>query len=332
VNTPNIRDVAGLAGVSVGAVSKVLNGNVNVRIDTARRVKAAANKLGYRLPADERRSRRIEQGSLKRKDLVHGRFALLYLDRGRHGFAGALTRSLTAGMQQRLFERKLHLSLTNLKADGSLPDEIANKEVDGVFVRGSIHVPQLSPHARDLLGLFPRVNVMGIQGDCFTDGMDRIQPNNALIGALAAQRALALGSKRPVVICPSRLHISFCQRSAGFLCVCRVAGLDPVLIETDSSDANWRSLWRAGKGADFLFITHDDKNILPALRLMDARSDFLAITVVRDAKEVDGPAHFHYISTNAEQVGYQAADQLLWRIEHPAAPPIQVEVEPEYFS
>lgn len=44
---PSIRDVAQLAGVSLGTVSRVINAHPNVREDTRKRVKAAIVELGY---------------------------------------------------------------------------------------------------------------------------------------------------------------------------------------------------------------------------------------------------------------------------------------------
>jgi LacI family transcriptional regulator len=45
---PKIQDVAALAGVSLGAVSAVLNGNGRLRASTRKRVQAAIQRLGYR--------------------------------------------------------------------------------------------------------------------------------------------------------------------------------------------------------------------------------------------------------------------------------------------
>jgi len=48
VRAPNIRDVARVAGVSYQTVSRVLNDSPNIRPETADRVKAAIDELGYR--------------------------------------------------------------------------------------------------------------------------------------------------------------------------------------------------------------------------------------------------------------------------------------------
>jgi LacI family transcriptional regulator len=44
---PTVRDVARLAGVSPGTVSKVLNGQGQLRPETQSRVRAAAEDLGF---------------------------------------------------------------------------------------------------------------------------------------------------------------------------------------------------------------------------------------------------------------------------------------------
>ncbi len=48
VVAPTVRDVAQLAGVSQGTVSKALNGRGQLREETRRRVQAAADQLGFR--------------------------------------------------------------------------------------------------------------------------------------------------------------------------------------------------------------------------------------------------------------------------------------------
>ncbi len=48
VRAPNIRDVARVAGVSYQTVSRVLNDSPNIRPETAERVRAAIDELGYR--------------------------------------------------------------------------------------------------------------------------------------------------------------------------------------------------------------------------------------------------------------------------------------------
>ncbi|WP_157543517.1 LacI family DNA-binding transcriptional regulator, partial [Microbacterium sp. CCH5-D1] len=48
---PSQVDVAQLAGVSTQTVSRVMSGQDNVRPDTARRVLAAVEELGYRVHA-----------------------------------------------------------------------------------------------------------------------------------------------------------------------------------------------------------------------------------------------------------------------------------------
>ena len=48
VRAPNIRDVARVAGVSYQTVSRVLNDSPNIRPETAERVRAAIEELGYR--------------------------------------------------------------------------------------------------------------------------------------------------------------------------------------------------------------------------------------------------------------------------------------------
>ncbi|MDR0945058.1 MAG: LacI family DNA-binding transcriptional regulator [Bifidobacteriaceae bacterium] len=52
---PNLRDVAAVAGVSTATVSRTLSGNASVNPEMAKRVRAAAEQIGYRPEPNGRR-------------------------------------------------------------------------------------------------------------------------------------------------------------------------------------------------------------------------------------------------------------------------------------
>jgi LacI family transcriptional regulator len=69
---PTMKDVAALAGVSLATVSRVVNGNADVRSDLAARVQDAVDVLGYR--------RDLTASTLRRTDRVSSSIGLIIED------------------------------------------------------------------------------------------------------------------------------------------------------------------------------------------------------------------------------------------------------------
>ena len=68
-----MKDVAGVAGVSLATVSRVVNGRNDVRVDLAARVRDAIEVLGYR--------RDLTASTLRRADRMSASIGLVFVDR-----------------------------------------------------------------------------------------------------------------------------------------------------------------------------------------------------------------------------------------------------------
>jgi LacI family transcriptional regulator len=122
---PTIHDVARLAHVSIGTVSKALNGNGRVSVETRARVAAVAGKVGYRpnhLAQSLHRGQSFTVGVISNDNF--GRFAM----------------PIVEGLEERLSERRISVFMCNATDDPALEarhvEQLLAKRVDGIVVTG----------------------------------------------------------------------------------------------------------------------------------------------------------------------------------------------------
>jgi LacI family transcriptional regulator len=129
---PTIRDVARAAGVSVGTVSKVLNGRGRLRPETRERVRAEAERLDFR-PND------------LIKSLLRGRtftVGLITTD-----YFGRFNMPVIAGIEDALGAAEILVFLCNVRDDPERERNVISallaKQVDGIIVMGRRVDPRL---------------------------------------------------------------------------------------------------------------------------------------------------------------------------------------------
>ena len=122
---PTIHDVARLASVSIGTVSKALNGNGRISVETRGRVAAVANKVGYRpnhLAQSLHRGQSFTVGVISNDNF--GRFAM----------------PIVEGLEECLSERRISVFMCNATDDPALEashvESLLAKRVDGIVVTG----------------------------------------------------------------------------------------------------------------------------------------------------------------------------------------------------
>ena len=173
-------EVAALAGVSVGTVSKALSGRGAVRHDTRARILDAAAELGYRAPhAEPAGGGRGSTGTLG--VIIEDRF-------------GRLTVPVLQGAIEVLDEMDLALLLVDGRGDAireqHFVDSFARRAVDGILVVGA--------------GLYPREPIRGDQTlpivyalSVSTHAADQSVTSDDAAGArIAAQHLAATGRTR----------------------------------------------------------------------------------------------------------------------------------------
>jgi len=122
---PTMKDVAGVAGVSLATVSRVLSGSGEVTPDLAARVHSAVGLLGYR--------RSVMASSLRRADRLTGSLGVVFEDVGNPFFS-----SVHRGIEEVARERGV-LVLTGSSDDDpqrerELADAFVARAVDGLIV------------------------------------------------------------------------------------------------------------------------------------------------------------------------------------------------------
>ncbi len=220
-----IRDVATAAGVSIGTVSKALNGRGHLRPETRERVLREAERLEFR-PND------------LIKSLIRGRtytVGLITTD-----YFGRFNMPVISGIEDALGAAEILVFLCNVRDDPDRERKVVNsllaKQVDGIIVMGRRTDPR------------PPIHV-GRSGIPVVYAFSRVTDPEALClvpddehgGFLAADHLLRLGRRRLAHITGPAEREAVQLRRAGFLRAIAEHGLSvqaaPVLC------GQWSELW-----------------------------------------------------------------------------------------
>jgi len=216
-----VRDVAQLAGVSPGTVSKALNGQGQLREETRRRVQEAAEKLRFR-PNQVARSlaegRTYTVGMLTSDSF--GRFTLPLMEGIEDSLgAGKVSTLLCDGRGDPLRERHYIA-------------ELLNRRVDGIVVTGR------RPDERRSVGQLP-IPVVYVLGRS-DDPEDLTVTNDDEQGArLAVEHLVAHGRTRLAYVSGPAHHLSTQLRRQGFEAAAAVAGASVADLLT----GHWSEAW-----------------------------------------------------------------------------------------
>jgi len=247
-NPPSIKDVAGLAGVSVGTVSNALNYPEKVSPDLVARVNTAIESLGY---VRNEAARQLRVGHSDTIGLIVSNFEDPFyreLARGVDDAAAARGLSVLSGSSHDDPDR--HNSLMSLfekyRVDGIVmaPDSVAS-------------MPLGHPHSGA-----PRV-LVGHKGKSL--GLSSVHVDQRGAGAIAARHLLKQGATRVVIVTGApRSREAYSARESGALTTLRQAGVSvEVIAASELSVAAGRRIGREilqrrlGDRPDGVFATHD---------------------------------------------------------------------------
>jgi LacI family transcriptional regulator len=252
----SLKEVAARAGVSFQTASKVLNGgNVRVSADTAARIIAVAESLGYR-PNTVARS--LVQRSTATIGLIAGDIT-----------DGALSQFAVAA--ERTARRSEHAVLVGNLSEGgedgaAVVQMLIERRVDGVIAAA----PQLEddPEVAELLRRYvPAVSLHHVPGG----GVPLVGSNHRDGARLATEHLIRLGhTSIGTVTGPFRRHVVR-SRLHGYEDALRAAGIEPGEVLTVESD------WTPGgaAAATRLLLQRD-----PAMTAIFVHSDTMAIGVL----------------------------------------------------
>ncbi|MCD4823694.1 MAG: LacI family transcriptional regulator, partial [Phycisphaerae bacterium] len=175
-----MTEVAKLAGVSYATASRVINGHPSVSARAVRVVREAMKTLGYTPPV-RRRGPRPKAG----KGIRTGSIALLQMTDTKASTATTLLRNV----QKHLAGRRLNLFFAEVHSPDDLPPAVKAGEIDGIMGFGSFP----SEAVTDRLLRLPAVWMMTAQANRPDAWGDRVRPDHAKIGRLAAEYLLGKG-------------------------------------------------------------------------------------------------------------------------------------------
>jgi LacI family transcriptional regulator len=220
-----LRDVARLAGVSIGAASKALNASGRLRAETRARVLSVAKALDYRpndLAQSLHRARSMTVGILSNDSF--GRF----------------TFPIVEALERRLFDQGIAIFMCNATDDPARErrhiDQLLGKRVDGLIVtaRRADRREPIEPAMRGL----PIVYVFSRVED---PGALCVLPDDEGGAALAVRRLAALGRRRIAHITGPERFEAVRLREAGYRAALAEAGL--AARQGDYRPGIWSEAW-----------------------------------------------------------------------------------------
>lgn len=223
-----LKQIAEAAGVSARAVSYALNDGGSLALETRQRVKAIADRLGYRRNMAAFATR---TGRTNAVDLLMG------LTRG----ISRIPYTLLEGVHDALESCGLRLLLSRVSAERLrspefMPRFLKETLADGMLVNYTHGYPESLP---EWLQQY-RIPAVWINTDL---PHDAVNPDDKAAGRLATQHLLQLGHRRVAYLAftpgEGEQHHCFRDRPAGYRDACAGAGLEPVEIRLES-----RPFWR----------------------------------------------------------------------------------------
>ena len=200
-----IRMVAEQAGVSAGTASRALRGHPQVSPECVERVRAAAQRLGYR-------PLRSHSGRGRPEPLVGKRIAIAMFGIDRTLASLPVVAEAIHGAEEALAEAGAHPILINVPHPAEPPTSLRRVKFDGILAKAAMQgdlVRSMMPRIMGTLRETPLVWLLGRPEGAPGDAVD---PDDRRVGTLAAEAILAQGHRRVAIINPKPDHALFAIR------------------------------------------------------------------------------------------------------------------------
>lgn len=306
-----INDVCKEAGVSKTAVSAVLNGVDGYSDETVKKVKAAIKKLNY-----QPRKNRLRSENTKTK--FKEKICLFFPDSNEDSIQTPLSKKFISGVKYRLNKEGFELLVKVSGPKQEIPQCIRKKEVDAIIFRGT---PDHDTF--ELMGNTPKIQAFA--NDELGRGVDLVQPDNPGMGYLAAKYM----DKHEVDYFLScsvldrknhREHSSFIQRINPFLKF--NPNSEILLAQSEELAEKILNFIKSKVGKAGVFIPGHDSDVINIFKKLQSAGlvidrDYHLICCFSDPeiiRKID--PRIAVISLKARQVGVEAADLALWRINN----------------
>jgi len=329
IGAMSITEVARLAGVAHGTVSRLINGRGGVAEETARRIRKAMRELGWEPPPpDRRRGRKPSPAGIRT-----GSIGLLLVGISRGFIERPGVDKTVASIERLLRGHGLSMVLTYAADFGDLPPVITRRKVDGLLIVGETH-DSLPKEYRSL----PAVWVLSSHALPHR-WADHVLPDNHEVGSLAADYLADHGHRRVAFVNDQPKHPGFQERGGSFAAAAEARGLEVSMLVAEAGPENegegpwgegcasrqaaladrWRKIPRRPTG---LFVPSDEQTfrLYPLLQYRGLRPG-------RDWSIISCDNQDYWlrylaprppsIDLNFALIGQHAVDQLLRRISHP---------------
>jgi len=311
-----MRDVAIRAGVGLGTVSRVVNGGVSVRAQTADRVRTAIVELGFQ---------RNEIARALRPGMNSAMLALL---------VGDLTNPFYASIAKAAVEvarKQGYAVVVSTVDEDPAAEQRAVRELLGRRVAGLMIVPDQGNHSFLRGDLATRTPVVFVDRPASGVQADVVVLDNDRGGWLATEHLIGNGHRRiAILVAPS--YYTTGRRLRGYRRALRDAGLAPdaadvvrlPLGSSESASLATESLLDRPRPPTAVFAT---TNFLTegAMRTVRARGAPTAVVGFDDFRFADLlPIPVSVVSGDVAEMGRIAAGLLLDRIAGDSAPPRRI--------
>ena len=204
-----VREVAKAAEVSVGTVSRVLNGDPTVGSDNVDRVTRIISSLNYH-PLRVR-SKPSEDRPLNGKNV-----ALVLLGMDRSLVSLPVVAAAIHGAEAAIAKAGASVFLANVP-DLDQPSPVLERHrLDGVILKGALQgnaIGETHNSLLDRLRRLPSVWILGKPNGCWGDV---VSANDMVVGRIAADQLHQKGHRRFAFINPKSDHVTFSRRELSF--------------------------------------------------------------------------------------------------------------------
>lgn len=335
-----VREVAREAGVSLGTVSRVLNGHPTVDPGAARRVRRAVRALGY-APLRKR-------GPAGGRPLRGRNVALVLLGMDRTLVQLPVVAAAIHGAEAELTGAGANLLLVDLPRLDRLPDVLGRGRIDGLLVKSALQGDVLGGADPALLARLRGLPTVWMMGKPRGAWGDEVSPDEGAVGPIAAEHLAARGHRDLGFLNPKPDHVLFRRRQESFADHARRLGAR--VRGYLGRPGDWELPLRAIEGPEVLrglvdrllgekvrptalFVPADSIAAMTyralAERGVEVGRDLGMVSCNREPALLAGlhPA-LTTIDIRAEEIGRRAVAQLAWRMAHPGEAPVEIGVEP----
>ncbi|WP_437222206.1 LacI family DNA-binding transcriptional regulator [Planctomicrobium sp. SH661] len=336
-----IQDVAQLAQVSAGTVSRVLSNHPAVAPENFRRVQQAIKELNY--------SPKQRKASMAQAYPLDGKNVLLLM----LGMDRSLTRlpvvaAAIEGVEKGLNNANANLLMVNVPTADTVPEVMRRTKVDGIIVKGALQGDlsgHTSPELIETLAEVPTVWVLGRPAGFVGDD---VRANDLRVGQLAAEYLVSRGHTDLAFISPKPTQVTLMRRQASFSFY--AGHLGATVWNYIGDDRQWSfpsaavdhveivqglvdRLLAARQRPTAIFAPDDSVGAMVAQALasrgLQIGRDISLMSCNNEQSLLMGIyPRMTTIDVHAEQIGSRCVDQLAWRMNHPNQPFCDIGLDP----